>query len=237
MKKIIVGNWKMNSTGEEAINLTAEIANSCKLLENKAEVVLCPPFIYIDKVRDGLKNSNIKCGGQDCHFASKGAYTGNISPEMLKDAGCEYVILGHSERRQYEGETDELINKKATAAINAGLKVVLCVGESLEQREAGNAVKVINNQLDKAIPPNATAKNLIIGYEPVWAIGTGKIPTLAEIAEIHAEISKRGFASIYGGSVKPSNAKEILAISNVSGALVGGASLNANDFLEIIKQV
>jgi len=223
----------MNLLSEEAVQLARDVVKLNQ--NNEAEIVLCPPFIHIPAVYNEIKNTVIKCGGQDCHFEEKGAYTGNISPAMLKDAGCEYVVLGHSERRQYHNETNKLINNKAEMAINNGLKVVLCIGETLEERKSGKEIKVVNSQLEMSIPTNANSENLIIGYEPIWAIGTGKTPNIEEIKQIHNEIAKFGFKTIYGGSVNPSNANEILAISSVAGALVGGASLNAENFLNIIN--
>lgn len=235
-KNIIAGNWKMNLLKDDALKLARDIKEKHQNTGD-TEVVLCPPFIHISNIYNEINSSSIACGGQDCHFENSGAYTGDISSAMLKDCGCEFVILGHSERRQYHNETDELIQKKAGTAIENGLKVILCVGETLEEREAGKENEVVNSQLKNSIPENANSENLIIGYEPVWAIGTGKTPTNDEIENIHSEIKKFGFKTIYGGSVKPSNAKEILALPSVDGALVGGASLNAEDFIEIIKAV
>ena len=244
-KKIIAGNWKMNMKKSDGLNLIKSIKEASKAIdESKTEFIICPPFTLIDAASEELKGTNIGVGGQDCHNQTSGAYTGNISADMLKDLGVKFVILGHSERREYEKETSEYIAQKAETAIKASLIPIICVGENLQEREAGLELKVISEQFDKSIPTNeATADNIIIAYEPVWAIGTGKIPTLEDIEKIHnliQEKSEERFKTkdiniLYGGSVKPTNAKDILSLKNVSGALIGGASLKSEDFIAIAK--
>jgi triosephosphate isomerase len=192
-----------------------------------------------------MKGSRIKVGGQDCHWNASGAHTGDISAEMLKDAGCISVIVGHSERRANHAETDEMVSKKAKAGHGAGLIAIICIGETLEQRKGGKTLNVVSTQLKGSLPEGATASNTVIAYEPVWAIGTGLTPTVAEVAEVHthirADLAKLMGAEgpnvriLYGGSVKPSNATELMSAANVNGALVGGASLKAADFIGIIK--
>ncbi|MCA0043613.1 triose-phosphate isomerase [Celeribacter litoreus] len=240
-RKLAAGNWKMNG-------LKASLTEATALAEMfpapSVDILLCPPFTLVGAMADALSGSKVAVGGQDCHTNSSGAHTGDISAEMLVDAGCGYVILGHSERRADHGETDALISAKTVAAIEAGLVAVVCVGETLEQREAGETLAVIRSQLAGSLPDSVDLAKLVIAYEPVWAIGTGKIPTLEQIAEVHddmrATLSDRfggGAADIpllYGGSVKPTNADEIFATSNVDGALVGGASLKAADFSGIV---
>jgi triosephosphate isomerase len=202
------------------------------------EVLVCPPATLLSEVGGILAGSGIGLGGQDCHAAPKGAYTGDISAEMLADLGCSYVILGHSERRQKHHETDAEIRDKIAGAWRAGLAAILCVGEIQEQRQTGNAVKIVSSQLAGSIPDAATAAGLVIAYEPVWAIGTGLTATTEDIAAMHAEIRRRtpaGIRILYGGSVNPSNCRAILTLPEVDGALVGGASLNADDFWAIVR--
>jgi triosephosphate isomerase len=211
----------------------------------KCDVMVCPPAIIARRVKSVLKGSRIRLGGQDCHWAASGAHTGDISAEMLREAGATAVIVGHSERRTNHGETDELVSKKASAAHRAGLKAIICIGETLEERKAGKTLEVLTRQIKGSIPPGSTADHTVIAYEPVWAIGTGLTPTTAEVAEAHAHIRKELEAVmgqeaaitriLYGGSVKGSNAAELMGTPNVNGALVGGASLKAADFLGIIK--
>ena len=241
MKKLAAGNWKMNGTRAalvEAQALTAaHPAPACEML-------LCPPATLVAALAAQAKGTALMTGGQDCHPKASGAHTGDISAPMLKDAGATHVILGHSERRADHGETDALVKSKAEAAIAAGLIAIVCLGETEAQRDAGTTLQVIGTQLDGSIPAGATAANLVIAYEPVWAIGTGRTPTLAEIAEVHAFLRARlqgligaeaaGTRLLYGGSVKPSNAAEIFAVPHVDGALVGGASLKAADFGAIV---
>jgi triosephosphate isomerase len=201
--------------------------------------VLCPPFVYLAAAAGILGDGPVLYGAQDCSDQDNGAFTGDISATMLGQLGCKYVILGHSERRQYHCETDAEVKAKATKAIEKGLKVIICVGETLGQREAGQTMDVIKTQLKGAIPETATVQNTVIAYEPVWAIGTGLVASVDQIAEVHGEIRKNtldlgdGLRVIYGGSVKPDNAQDILSLDDVDGALVGGASLKGKDFLEI----
>jgi triosephosphate isomerase len=185
-----------------------------------------------------VKGARIRLGGQDCHWQASGAHTGDVSGEMLKDAGCSAVIVGHSERRTDHGETDEIVCHKAEAAHRAGLTAIICIGETLDERKSGHTLAVISRQLRGSVPASATGANTVIAYEPVWAIGTGLTPTVAEVAEIHRSIREQTDAQmrlLYGGSVKPANADELMAVANVNGALVGGASLKAADFIGIIK--
>ena len=237
----IVGNWKMHGT-RGMLSEARAIDRAAERL-TKAEVALAPPFTLIHATRKeaGL----IGVGAQDCHFADGGAHTGDVSAAMVKDAGAGFVILGHSERRADHGETDAIVRAKAESAISAGLSVIVCVGESEAERDAGTAVDVVCNQLEGSLPATVEAlEKLTVAYEPVWAIGTGRTPSLEDIAEMHKAIRERlvaiygeGAADtriLYGGSVKPANAAEILVVDNVGGALVGGASLTAESFLGII---
>ena len=239
-RKVAAGNWKMNGLKASVRELTA-----LKSLTTDAscDIIICPPATLIEEMVDVAADSGIQIGGQDCHWSKSGAYTGEISAEMLKDVGASAVILGHSERRSLHHETSAYINDKVNAAWAAGLTAIICVGETEAERDAGTTLTIIADQLSGSIPDAATADNSIIAYEPVWAIGTGRTPTLAEIAEVHDFIRshlKDRFATadqmriLYGGSVKGSNATEIFAISNVDGGLVGGASLLATDFAPIV---
>ncbi|WP_323768795.1 triose-phosphate isomerase [Antarctobacter sp.] len=238
-RKLAAGNWKMNGTKASLAELTALAAT-----EGAAEVLICPPATLIALGLDTAPT--IAFGGQDCHAAPSGAHTGDLSAPQLADAGASYVILGHSERRTDHAETDAQIRDKTHAAWDAGLTAIVCVGETLDQREHANTLDIIGGQLAGSIPDGATAHRLVVAYEPVWAIGTGKVPTLDQIAEVHgfirARLERRFGAGVgrstrilYGGSVKPSNAVEIFAVPNVDGALVGGASLKAADFGPIIE--
>ena len=243
-RPLVAGNWKMN--GSLAMlrepRLLAAMLKDVKL---KADVMVCPPAIILRRLKSVLKGTKIKVGGQDCHWNPAGAHTGDVSAEMLKEAGCSAVIVGHSERRTNHGETDEVVQKKARAAQRAGLTAIICIGETLEERKAGKTLDVVTRQLKASLPDGSTAANTVIAYEPVWAIGTGLTPTTAEVVEVHSLIRKElaglmageGAATriLYGGSVKPSNAVELMSQPNVNGALVGGASLKAADFLGIIK--
>ena len=246
-KKLIAGNWKMNGLLADGTELAKNVAAGVKALgKPQCEFLVCPPFTLLQVVKKALRGAKVALGAQDCHFAEKGAHTGDISPLMLKDLGCGYVILGHSERRADHGESNELVCKKAEAAHKAGLKTVICIGETLAQREAGKAVDVCREQILGSVPADSTASDTVIAYEPVWAIGTGKVPTTADVEEVHAAVRKvlakklgKGNANkmriLYGGSVKPGNAKELLNLPDVDGALIGGASLKAEDFLGIAK--
>ena len=209
----------------------------------KADLMVCPPATLVAAFAARASGSAVVIGGQDCHAEAAGAFTGDISAEMLKDAGARAVIVGHSERRTYHKETDAEVRAKALAAWRAGLTAIVCVGESKDERVAGKTLAVVGGQLDGSLPEGARAATLVVAYEPVWAIGTGLTPTAADVAEVHAFIRKRlgerfagegeGIRILYGGSVKPSNAKELMAVANVDGALVGGASLKAEEFLAI----
>lgn len=236
---LIVGNWKMN--GLQAA--LGEISALCAKPALGVEMVVCPPATLLASARIRLGDSPIALGGQDCHEKASGPFTGSISAEMLKDAGCLYVIVGHSERRTLLGETDAIVQAKVCAAWRADLTAIVCVGETRQQREAGEAFAVVREQVRRSLPPSLTPERLVIAYEPVFAIGTGLTPTLDDIAQMHAEIRAQlhtmwGEKStrvriLYGGSVKPSNAGAILNLPNVNGALIGGASLKASEFLEI----
>jgi triosephosphate isomerase (TIM) len=237
MRKLAAGNWKMNGL---AASLTE--AQALAAVPAGCDVLLCPPATLVAQMVLQAKGSNLMVGGQDCHASASGAHTGDIAAQMLADAGAAYVILGHSERRADHGETDADVHAKALAARTAGLISIICVGETLAQREAGETLAVIAGQM-ASVPADMKAETLVVAYEPVWAIGTGLTPTLAQIAEVHAFLRARvgeriGNASavrlLYGGSVKPSNAAEIFAVPHVDGALVGGASLKAADFGAIV---
>ena len=241
MKKLVAGNWKMNGLSSDLAEVKA-IAEASRNYPT-VDVALCVPAILIERASRAAPDFAI--GGQDVHEAEGGAYTGSISARMLLDAGASLTIVGHSERRDAQRESDAEVRAKATAALKCGLNVVLCVGESLEVREQGAAVGTVVAQLDASLPEVVTGQaELAIAYEPIWAIGTGKIPTVDEIQEMHAairhalvrryEVHGEGIRILYGGSVKPSNAGEIFAIADVDGALVGGASLKAADFIPIV---
>lgn len=246
-KKLIAGNWKMNGLSADGVALAKGVAQEVKALgKSECEFLVCPPFTLLALVKKALRGAKVALGAQDVHFAEKGAHTGDISPLMLKDLGCSYVIVGHSERRADHHESNELINKKATAAHEAGLKAVICIGETEAERDAGKTIDVCKAQILGSVPDNSTAADTVIAYEPVWAIGTGKTPTANDVQEVHAAVRKvlakklgKGNANkmriLYGGSVKPSNAKEFLSLPDVDGALIGGASLKVEDFLGIAK--
>ena len=239
---LIAGNWKMNGLSQDLGEAKA-LAQALKAHPPKARIVVCPPATLISRLTPAAQGA-YELGGQDCHPKPSGAYTGDISAEMLRDAGASWTIVGHSERRQYHGESDALIAAKAKAAWRAELGAIICIGETEEERNAGREEAVVDRQLAESVPEGATAANTAIAYEPVWAIGTGRTPTAADIARMHGHIREvltarfgaagRGIEILYGGSVKPDNAKEILAVEEVGGALVGGASLKAKDFLAII---
>lgn len=240
MRALIAGNWKMHLLRAEAEALASALREHGKGV--RAEVLVCPPAVHLQAVGRVLAGSSIAMGGQDCHQDKQGAHTGDISAPMLRDAGASWVILGHSERRQDHGETDELIREKVLAAVAAGLTPIVCVGETADQRQGGQETEVVGWQISGSLPKGFSG---VVAYEPVWAIGTGKTPTPAEVAAMHAFIREeltrqfsdagRGIRILYGGSVKPANAAELLAVPNVNGALVGGASLNAGDFLSIAR--
>lgn len=245
-KKVIAGNWKMNMLPNEAIDFINELEQKVKNSEN--EIVLCVPYTDIFYSVLNTQNTNIKIGAQNMHWEENGAYTGEISAEMLKSINVDYVIIGHSERRQYFAETDETVNKKVKKALSVGLKPIVCVGETLQEREEGKTANIITTQTKLALeglsPENV--KNTIIAYEPIWAIGTGKTATSEdannsikeireEICKIYGQMASKRVIIQYGGSVKPSNAKELFSTSDIDGALVGGASLKPEDFAGIVN--
>ena len=243
-RALVAGNWKMNGTKASLKEITT-LATKLKDRKPKCNVMICPPATLLGEAKALAKGSKVKIGGQDCHSAQSGAHTGDISADMLKNIGATAVIVGHSERRADHGESDKTVCEKAKAAHAGGLTAIICVGETLEQYKAKQTLKVITGQIKGSLPETATAKNTIIAYEPVWAIGSGLTPTVAEVAKVHTHIRKRlgvalgegdaaSVAVLYGGSVKPDNASELMAAANVNGALVGGASLKATDFLGII---
>lgn len=239
-KKLAAGNWKMN--GVKAALVEVEALEAAFPAPN-CDVLICPPATLVSAM--AAIGRTVKVGGQDCHAAASGAHTGDISAEILADAGATAVIVGHSERRADHGESDAEVATKAQAAWHAGLTAIICVGETEAERDAGTALEIVGGQMSGSIPEGATGENTVLAYEPVWAIGTGKVPTLADIAEMHghmrAKLAKshpdeaENIRFLYGGSVKPSNAADIFAVSNVDGALVGGASLKAADFGGIIQ--
>lgn len=240
-RKLAAGNWKMNGTaaslGEVRTLAEAWSSSTC-------DILICPPATLLARMSEAIGAAPVRLGGQDCHAAESGAHTGDISARMLADAGASHVIVGHSERRADHGETDAMVRAKSEAAHSAGLTAVICVGETEAERDAGRTLAVIGDHLAGSVPGGASADDTVIAYEPVWAIGTGRTPTLEQIGEVHGflrhELKKRfsdadRFRLLYGGSLKPSNAAEIFAVANVDGALVGGASLKAADFGAIIK--
>jgi triosephosphate isomerase (TIM) len=246
-RPLIAGNWKMNGLKASMAEFEAMLAGAPKVTA-KADLLVCPPVTLIaafaDKARGSKDDSKaLGIGGQDCHPKASGAHTGDISAEMLADAGASAVIVGHSERRADHGESDALIRQKAEAAWRAGLVAIVCIGETQAQRDAGQTLDICGSQLNGSLPDGATAANLVVAYEPVWAIGTGLTPTAGDVEQIHkfirqtltARFSGEGaiMRILYGGSVKPSNAAELMAVANVNGALIGGASLKASDFLAI----
>jgi triosephosphate isomerase len=241
IRPLIAGNWKMNGLAASAGEFGKIAAGAGAV--SAADLMICPPATLIAGFAAAAAGSALKVGGQDCHAEASGAHTGDISAEMLADAGATAVIVGHSERRADHQESDADVRAKAQAAWRAGLSAILCVGEQRAEREAGNTLAIIGGQLDGSLPDGGTAANLVVAYEPVWAIGTGLTPTPADVAQVHAFIRKAlneryagqgaGIRILYGGSVKPSNAGQLLTIADVNGALVGGASLKADDFLGI----
>lgn len=244
IRALVAGNWKMNGLMESAAEaralagfLKADAAAGCAVL-------LCPPFTLLAPFSSLLEGTGIALGGQDCHSGQAGAHTGDISAEMLKDLGCEYVIVGHSERRADHRENNALVRAKAEAAREAGLKAIICIGETQDERQAGQTLEVVQNQLADSLPNGSNPQNTLVAYEPVWAIGTGLTPALEDVGEVHNLIRQNltarfgadgaGMNILYGGSVKPSNAGQLMAVDNVNGALVGGASLQAHEFNRII---
>ena len=242
-RALIAGNWKMNGLQHDGLAL-ADALDSSARQGASAEILVCPPSTLLVPLARRLAGGPVRLGAQDCHDRQSGAFTGDISARMLKDAGCSHVILGHSERRAGHGETDEAVRIKAAAAFAEGLIAIICVGETEAQCDAGAGPEVVAGQLRGSLPPTATADNTVIAYEPVWAIGTGRTPSLADIDRMHRHIrtllaaqlaAGDGMRVLYGGSVKASNAAEILARPDVDGALVGGASLKAEEFWAIIE--
>ena len=249
MKRVslIAGNWKMNNTVEESVELVNSLKQRVSDVYGR-EVLVCPPFVSLVVVKELLKNSNVKLGAQNMHFEKSGAFTGEISAGMLKSVGCEYVIVGHSERRQFFGDTDESVNKKMKAAFASGIVPIVCVGETLAQRESNEMFSVIERQVRKGLDglTPEQAKKVVIAYEPVWAIGTGKTATPQQAEEVHALIRKifsqmygadaaDAIRILYGGSVKSDNVSEIMKQPDIDGALVGGASLKADEFAKIVR--
>ncbi|MFV0358956.1 triose-phosphate isomerase [Tropicimonas sp.] len=241
-QKLAAGNWKMNGTSASLAEIDAMLA---AYPSPNCGILICPPATLLERMSRRIGDGPIATGAQDCHAAASGAHTGDTSAGMIKDAGGAYVIVGHSERRTDHGETDAIVRAKAEAAVGAGLVAIVCVGETETQRDEGVTLDVIGTQLAGSIPDNVTGVTLVVAYEPVWAIGTGRIPTIDQIVEVHDFIRARlverfggdvgtTVSLLYGGSVKPSNAAEIFAVGNVDGALVGGASLKAADFGAII---
>jgi triosephosphate isomerase len=241
VRPLVAGNWKMN--GVAAALAEAQAIAAGVAAHPGVDLMLCPPATLVERMARAVAGTGLGIGGQDCHANVSGAHTGDVSAEMLADAGAGAVIVGHSERRTDHGETDAMVRAKAVAATRAGLVAIVCVGETRTEREAGATLAVVGRQIDGSLPPGQTAATLVIAYEPVWAIGTGLTPTAADVAEVHAFIRARLVAHygaegaamriLYGGSVKPSNAAELMAVGDVDGALVGGASLKAADFLGI----
>ncbi len=245
-KPLVAGNWKMN--GLKAAK--KELASLCKTVSGarpkpKCDIMICPPATLLALCAEEVKKSGVQLGGQDCHADISGAHTGDLSAEMIKNAGARACIVGHSERRADHGESSGQVRLKAQAAHRAGLMAIVCVGETSDERTQGKTLKIVGQQLKASVPTDANQKNTVIAYEPVWAIGTGLTPTAADVKKVHGYIRKRLNALLgeeigtkvrilYGGSVKPSNAHELMAVENVNGALVGGASLKAKDFLGII---
>ncbi len=242
---MIAGNWKMNGLKADGIALAKAVAAQRQADPNAAcDVVVCPPLPLLAAVAEAVAGSGVGVGGQDCHAKISGAHTGDTSPVMLRDAGCGYVIVGHSERRTDHGETDAMVKAKAEAALGAGLIVLVCIGETLAERDAGQTLAVNKRQLNGSLPAGATSANTVIAYEPVWAIGTGRVATPEQAQEVHAFIRSTLAAMIgaeeagktrilYGGSMKPDNAAQLLALADVDGGLIGGASLKVADFWAI----
>jgi len=243
-RPLVAGNWKMNGLKSSAAELN-KLLRAADALSRKLDLMVCPPATLVTTFAALAKGSKLLVGGQDCHPEPAGAFTGDISAEMLADAGASAVIVGHSERRASRGETDDVVRRKAQAAWRAKLTAIVCIGETRAERDARQTLDVAGRQLEGSLPDGAGAGNTVVAYEPVWAIGTGLTPTPANVVEVHAFIRERlakrfgsagqGIRVLYGGSVKPANAKELLTLANVDGALVGGASLKADEFLGIAK--
>ena len=243
IRPLIAGNWKMNGLKASSAELEAMLAGAARVTA-KADLLVCPPATLVAVFADRARGARgLAIGAQDCHPKSSGAHTGDLSAEMLADAGASAVIVGHSERRADHGESDALVRQKAEAAWRAGLTAIVCIGETRQQRDQGHTLDICGRRLQGSLPDAGTAGNLVVAYEPIWAIGTGLTPTVADVQQIHRFIREtliarfnrdgNGIRILYGGSVKPSNAAELMAVANVNGALVGGASLKATDFLAI----
>lgn len=244
-RKLIAGNWKMNCLKADGVALAAAVASRYKAAgQPRYDMLMCPPFVLIPAIVEAAAGSGVAVGGQDCHAQEKGAHTGDTSAWMLKDAGCAYVIVGHSERRTNHAETDAIVKAKAAAGLAAGLKVIICIGETLEERDAGQTMDVNRRQLHGSLPDAATPANTVIAYEPVWAIGTGRTASPEQAQEVHAMIraeltGKYGAAAaqeyriLYGGSMNAKNAAELLAQPDIDGGLIGGAALKVDDFMAV----
>lgn len=244
MRPLVAGNWKMNGV-QGSLAEARKIAAAAKDAGRTADMMLCPPATLLQPMASAVAGSGLLIGGQDCHAKASGAHTGDVAAEMIKDAGGTAVIVGHSERRADHGETDAVVRAKCQAAHRAGLMAIVCVGETEAERKAGATLKIVGSQLQGSLPDGCTAASTVVAYEPVWAIGTGLTPTAGDVRDVHAALraalearfGAEGAAMriLYGGSVKASNAVELMAVANVNGALVGGASLKADDFLGILK--
>jgi triosephosphate isomerase (TIM) len=246
-RKLIAGNWKMNGLRADGLGLASNLASEIKAAgKTRYDMLVCPPFTLIPGVVDTVGGSAIAVGGQDCHMQQKGAHTGDTSAWMLKDAGCGYVIVGHSERRTNHAETDAVVKAKAEAALAAGLIAIVCIGETLEERDAGRTLEINKRQLHGSLPEGATAANTVVAYEPVWAIGTGRTATPEQAQEVHAMIRSelrakfgQGVADamrvLYGGSMNAKNARELLVQPDIDGGLIGGASLKADEFMAVAE--
>jgi triosephosphate isomerase len=245
MRHLIAGNWKMNGLAA-SLDEAAAIAEGARAASERVDVMLCPPATLIERMWRRCQGTPLLIGGQDCHAGGAGAHTGDVAAEMLADAGASAVIVGHSERRTDHGETDEVVVAKAAAARRAGLMAIVCIGETERQRDSGETLDVVSRQLEASVP-DGEPRDIVIAYEPVWAIGTGRTPSEADIRAVHAHIrarledrfgpAGRSVRILYGGSMKPANAAEILAVPDVNGGLIGGASLKAADFLAIVQAV
>jgi len=246
-RALVAGNWKMNGLKGSKAEITALLKHWDKANPKpKCDILICPPALILERLKLAANGSRLKFGGQDCHANPSGAHTGDISAEMFKDAGAAFVIVGHSERRADHNESNDQVQAKAQAVHRAGLIAIICIGETQAERKAGNTIKIVNAQIKGSLPKGVTAKNTVIAYEPVWAIGTGLTPTVQDVEKVHSAIRKQltklmggdeadKMRILYGGSVKPANAGELMAASDVDGALVGGASLKAKDFWGIIQ--
>jgi len=246
-RPLIAGNWKMNSLGRDGLREARAVVNRVRRRGRlRCEVLLCPPVTLLAPLRAVLRGSAVRLGGQDCHAAASGAHTGDVAAEMLRDAGCRYVIVGHSERRRDHGESSRDVRAKAEAAHRAGLSAIVCIGETAAERRAGRTLDIVGRQLRDSLPKRCTAADTVVAYEPVWAIGTGLTPTPEDVAAVHGSIRKRlgrrlgsgtgaAMRLLYGGSVNGANAATLLSVDNVDGALVGGASLRAADFWPIVE--